>query len=99
MRILTLAYWYELDRRAKKRFDELLARPIPGLPEKGGDWWLARKLTLGLAPPFLLAPVATKLLYSWLPQPDWWLYEAMGMMLLGVAFVAHTEYKKAQAAD
>lgn len=91
-----LAYWRDLDARVKRRFADWLSRPLPGMPQEGGEHWLTRQATLWLAPAFLLTPLATRILYPWLPQPEWWLYEAAGMMLLGVALVAHTEYKKAQ---
>lgn len=91
-----LAYWRELDARVKRRLAEWTSRPLPGMPARGGEHWLTRQATLWLAPAFLLTPLATWLLYPWLPQAEWWLYEAVGVMLLGVAVVAHTEYKKAQ---
>lgn len=91
-----LAYWRDLDARVKARLDAWMSRPFPGAPKHGTEYWIARQACLALAPPFLLAPLVTWLLYPWLPQPEAWLYEAAGMMLLGVALVAHTEYKKAQ---
>lgn len=90
-----LAYWRALDLRVKRRVGEWLDRPFPGAPRVGTDWWMARQVSLALAPPFFLAPVITTILYPWLPQPSAWLYVATSLMLLGVAFVAHTEYKKA----
>lgn len=93
-----LAYWYDLEARLKRRFDEITKRPFPAMPHVGGEMWLLRQVTLALAPAFLLVPIVTWALYPWLPQPDWWIYESAGVALLTVAFVAHTEYKKAQHA-
>lgn len=95
---IDLAYWRELDARVKRRLAAWTARPFPGMPRVGGEHWLTRQVTLALAPAFLLTPLVTWVLYPWLPQPEWWLYEGAGLMLLGVALVAHTEYKKAQHA-
>lgn len=91
-----LAYWRALDAKVKRCLVEIMDRPFRAMPKVGGELWLTRQITLALAPPFLLTPVATWMLYPWLPQPEAWLYEAAGVMLLDVAFVAHTDYKKAQ---
>lgn len=96
MKWTSLAAWHDLEARLKTRLDEWTRHPFPGMPKVGGDAWLTRQVALALAPAFLLTPIATWILYPWLPQPEAWLYEATGVMLLGVSFVAHTEYKRAQ---
>lgn len=98
MKWRSLDEWYRVERELKERIDACTKRPFPAMPEIGGERWLTRQITLALAPPFLLAPIVTWLLYPWLPQPEAWLYEAAGLMLLGVAFVAHADYRKAQQA-
>lgn len=98
MRWRSLAEWHRVERDLKGRLDRLTKRPFPAMPEVGGEHWLTRQVTLALAPAFLLVPVVTWLLYPWLPQPEAWIYEAAGVMLLAVSFVAHTEYNRAQAA-
>ena len=98
MKWTKLDEWYRVERELKERLDELTKRPFPAMPDVGGEAWILRQVTLALAPPFFLAPLVTWLLYPWLPQPEAWIYEAAGMMLLCVAFVAHTDYKKAQQA-
>lgn len=97
MKLTSLHDWYELDARVKRRIARLSAWRPPGAPAKGADAWMARQAALATAAPFLLTPLVTFLLYPWLPQRDAWLYELAGLMLLGVALVAHIEYKKAQA--
>lgn len=99
MKLTSLEAWRELDARVKHRFDELTRWRPPGAPSLGADAWMSRQAAVAIATPFLLTPLITWILYPWLPQQDWWLYESTGVMLLGVAFVANTEYKKAQHTD
>lgn len=96
MKWTSLDDWHRADRALKDRLDAWTKRPFPAMPEVGGEPWLLRQVTLALALPFLLAPPVTWFFYPWLPQPEAWLYEAAGAMLLGVAFVAHTDHRKAQ---
>jgi len=91
----SLDAWYDLDKRAKNWFARLGTNVrFRGVAPEALNAWLTAQACLALAVPFVATPLVTWILYPWLPQPDAWLYEFAGVMLLGVALVASHEYKK-----
>lgn len=98
MKWTNLDDWHELDRRVKERVARMGSDiRFRGVAPEALNAWLTSQVTLAVAVPLLAAPLVTWVLYSWLPQPDAWLYELAGVMLLGVALAAHHEYKKLNA--